>query len=45
MDTRKVWRYKRLYMDIAERVAQMSHAQKLKVGAVIVRDGRIISMG
>ena len=45
MNTRKVHRYKCLYMDIAERVAQMSHAQRLKVGAVIVRDGRIISMG
>ena len=45
MNTRKVYRYKCLYMDIAERVAEMSHAQRLKVGAVIVRDGRIISMG
>ena len=45
MNTRKVHQYKRLYMDIAERVAEMSHAQRLKVGAVIVRDGRIISMG
>ena len=45
MNTRKVHQYKRLYMDIAERVAEMSHAQRLKVGAVVVRDGRIISMG
>ena len=45
MDSRKAWRYNRLYMDIAERVAEMSHAQRLKVGAVIIKDGRIISMG
>lgn len=32
-------------MDIASRVAQMSHARRLQVGAVVVKDGRIISMG
>lgn len=32
-------------MDIAERVAKMSYAVRLKVGAVIVRDDRILSMG
>lgn len=32
-------------MDIADRVAKMSYAQRLQVGAVIVKDGRIISMG
>lgn len=32
-------------MDIAERTAEMSHAVRLKVGAVIVKDDRILSMG
>jgi dCMP deaminase len=32
-------------MDIAARVAVMSYARRLQVGAVIVKDGRIISMG
>lgn len=32
-------------MDIASRVADMSHARRLQVGAVIVKDDRIISMG
>lgn len=34
-----------LYIDIADRVAQESHAVRLKVGSIIVKDGRIISMG
>tara|TARA_R100000808_G_scaffold7318_1_gene21560 strand:+ start:1759 stop:2226 length:468 start_codon:yes stop_codon:yes gene_type:complete len=38
-------RYHSLYMDIANRVGQMSHARRKQVGAVIVKDGRIISMG
>ena len=38
-------RYHRMYMDIARRVAEMSYARRLHVGAVIVKDGRIISMG
>mgnify|MGYP003669170728 CR=1 FL=1 len=38
-------RYHRLYMDIAYRVAEMSHAKRRKVGCVIVKDERIISMG
>ena len=48
MDTeasRKKYRYDKLYMDIAKRVAQMSYATRAQVGAVIVKDGRIISMG
>jgi len=32
-------------MDIARRVAEMSYARRLHVGAVVVKDGRIISMG
>jgi dCMP deaminase len=41
----KPFRYQKLYMDIAGRVSDMSHARRLQVGAVIVKDDRIISMG
>lgn len=34
-----------LYSDIAERVAKLSHAKRLQVGAVIVKDSRILSYG
>jgi dCMP deaminase len=34
-----------LYNDFASRVAKMSHAQRLQVGAVIVKDDRVVSMG
>ena len=34
-----------LYSDIALRVAELSSARRLQVGAIIVRDDRIISMG
>jgi len=33
------------YMDVAERFAQLSSATRLKVGAVVVKDDRIISIG
>jgi dCMP deaminase len=32
-------------MDVAERFAQLSHSNKLKVGAIVVKDDRIISIG
>lgn len=32
-------------MDTAERFAQLSHARRLHVGAIIVKDDRIISIG
>ena len=38
-------KYHQLYIDIASRVAEESHAQRRKVGSIIVKDGRIISMG
>lgn len=41
----KKQKYNNMYMDIALRVAQMSHCQRRKVGALLVRTGRIISMG
>lgn len=34
-----------LYMDFALRVAQLSHARRLKVGSVIVKDDTVISYG
>lgn len=36
---------KRLYLSIAREVAKQSYAERLKVGAVIVKDNRIISIG
>ena len=38
-------KFQQLYMDIATRVAELSHARRLHVGCVIVKDDRIISMG
>jgi len=34
-----------LYHDVAERVAKLSYAKRLQVGAVIVKDHRILSYG
>lgn len=34
-----------LYMDIAERVSELSYARRLHVGAVIVKDDTVISYG
>ena len=33
------------YMDVAKRFAQLSSAKRLQVGAIIVKDDRIISIG
>ena len=33
------------YMDTAKRFAQLSTAKRLKVGAIVVKDDRIISLG
>lgn len=41
----KEQRYDNLYMDIVDRLAQMSYAQRKKVGCLIIKDGRILSMG
>jgi dCMP deaminase len=38
-------KFKNLYMDWAERVAQLSHAKRLQVGSVIVKDDTVISYG
>lgn len=34
-----------MYMDIAERISQMSHARRLQVGSVLVQNDSIISYG
>ena len=33
------------FMDIAQRTADLSHARRLHVGAIVVKDDRIISIG
>ena len=33
------------YMDTAKRFAELSHAKRLQVGAIVVKDDRIISIG
>lgn len=33
------------YLDMAERFAQLSYATRLKVGAIVVKDNRVISIG
>lgn len=38
-------RFQCLYIDIATRVAEMSSAVRLKVGCIIVKDDKIISLG
>jgi dCMP deaminase len=38
-------RFKKAYMDVAARFAELSHARRLHVGAIVVKDDRIISIG
>lgn len=38
-------KFKQAYMDVASRFAELSHARRLHVGAIIVKDDRIISIG
>lgn len=33
------------YLDMAERFAELSYAKRLKVGAIVVKDNRVISIG
>lgn len=33
------------YLDMAERFAALSYAKRLKVGAIVVKDNRVISIG
>jgi len=39
------YKFKQAYMDIAHRFAQLSSAKRLQVGAIVVKDDRIISLG
>ena len=38
-------KYITLYMDLAERISQMSYAKRLQVGSVIVKENTILSYG
>jgi Deoxycytidylate deaminase len=38
-------KFRHAYMDTAKRFAELSHCERLKVGAIIVKDDRIISIG
>lgn len=38
-------KFKQVYMQTAKTFAELSHARRLKVGAIIVKDDRIISIG
>ncbi len=38
-------KFKQAYMDTASRFAELSHARRLHVGAIIVKDDRVISIG
>jgi dCMP deaminase len=38
-------KFLKAYMDVAERFAQLSSAKRLNVGAIVVKDDRIISIG
>ena len=38
-------KFQQLYITIAETVATMSQAQRLQVGAIVVKDDRVISLG
>lgn len=44
-DIGKKARYRKLYMDMAIRVSEMSHCERSKVGSLLVKQGRILSMG
>ena len=38
-------KFKKAYMQTAQTFAELSHARRLKVGAIVVKDDRIISIG
>jgi dCMP deaminase len=38
-------KFKHAFMDTAKRFAELSHARRLKVGAIVVNEDRIISIG
>lgn len=45
MDKSMKEKFKRYYMEIAESTARLSSAKRLQVGAIAVKDNRIISVG
>jgi len=45
LGTKMKEKFKQAYMDTASRFAELSHAVRLKVGAIVVKDDRIISIG
>jgi len=38
-------KFKQAYIDIARRFAELSHARRLKVGAIVVKDDSVIAYG
>jgi dCMP deaminase len=38
-------KFKSAFMDVAKRFSELSHARRLHVGAIVVKDDRIISIG
>jgi dCMP deaminase len=38
-------KFVKLYMDFAARVSKLSYARRLQVGAIVVKDDRVISIG
>jgi len=38
-------KFQKMYMEIAETVSKMSYAKRLQVGAIVVKNDRIISLG
>lgn len=45
MKISKELKYHKLYLDITKRIAEMSHAERKKVGCCIVKNNNIISFG
>lgn len=45
MKASKQLKYDLMYLDICERISHMSYAIRAKVGAILVKDDNIISMG
>ena len=45
MKPTKEMKYDNLYMDLAVRIAQMSHDIDTKVGSLIVKDNNILAFG
>lgn len=43
--TNRIEQFEQMYMDIAHIVSQLSRCNRKKVGAIIVKDGNIVSFG